>query len=140
MPFTSAELRLIYNKTDRYCHICHCKVSINNYGYGRGRGAWEVEHSRPRSKGGTSHRNNLLPACVRCNRDKSNFTTRTARGWNFTTRAPLSREKKAAMRSENTTICGMLGGFLGLAGGPVGSAVGAGIGAAIGRSLKVPKV
>ncbi len=139
MPFTGAELRFIYNKTDGHCHICHCRVSINNYGYGSGRGAWEVEHSRPRSKGGTNHRNNLLPACVPCNRDKSNFTTRTARGWKGTTRAPFSKEKKATMRSENTTVCGVLGGLLGLAGGPVGSALGAGIGAAIGRSLKVPK-
>jgi 5-methylcytosine-specific restriction endonuclease McrA len=140
MRYDQEQLRTIYYRTDGHCHICHCKVSLRNYGAVGERGAWEIDHSRPRSKGGSDHGNNLFPACVRCNRDKSNVSTRTARIWNGTTRAPLSREKKRAIRTENAVTGGVIGGLLGLAGGPVGMAVGASIGTAVGRSLSVPKV
>lgn len=139
MPYEVIVLRVIYDRTDGYCHLCHGKLSFKNYGTLGDRGAWEVEHSRPRARGGTDHRNNLFPACVRCNRDKSDFTTRTARKWNGTTRAPYSKEAKREMRDENATAGGMLGGLIGLVGGPAGAIVGAVVGAAIGRSLKLPK-
>ncbi|HVT26948.1 MAG TPA: HNH endonuclease signature motif containing protein [Lacipirellulaceae bacterium] len=140
MPYEVTLLRTIYERTDGYCHICHCKLSFKNYASLGNRGSWEVEHSRPRACGGTDHRNNLFPACIRCNRDKSDFTTRTARKWNGTSRAPYSKAVKSKMRDDNAAAGGILGGLFGLAGGPVGVAFGAAVGAAIGRSIKPPKV
>jgi len=140
MRYDTEQLQFIYYRTDGHCHICHSKLSLINHGAIGERGAWEIDHSRPRSKGGSDHGNNLFPACVSCNRDKSNRSTRTARTWNATTRAPLSREKKRQMRTENATAGGVLGGLLGLAGGPLGVIFGASIGAAFGRSIRPPKV
>ena len=33
---------------------------------------WEIDHSKPQSKGGTDHLNNLQPLNTRANRKKSN--------------------------------------------------------------------
>ena len=139
MAYDAQRLRTIYDRTDGYCHICHHRLSFKNYGKIGACGAWEVEHSRPRAKGGTDHGNNLFPACVACNRDKSDFGTRTARRWNGTTRAPLSKETKKQIRSDNTVAGGVIGGLIGLVGGPVGVAIGAAIGTAVGSSIKPPK-
>jgi 5-methylcytosine-specific restriction endonuclease McrA len=76
MPFDKQTLTRIYKRTSGYCHLCHAKLSIKNYGQLGKKGSWQVEHSVPRSKGGTDHLNNLFPACVTCNGDKSNKTTR----------------------------------------------------------------
>ena len=84
MKFDKNQRRVIYEKTDGHCHICHIKLSFVNYAREGERGAWEVEHSRPQAKGGTHHGNNLFPACIICNRNKSDYTTHTARGWNGT--------------------------------------------------------
>ena len=140
MRYDAQQLQFVYYRTDGHCHICHSKLSLKNHGVIGERGAWKINHSRPRSKGGTDHGNNLRPACVSCNRDKSNRSTPTARTWNATTRAPLSREKKRQIRAENTTAGGVLGGLLGLAGGPLGVVIGASVGAAFGRSIRPPKV
>lgn len=140
MAYDDQRLCAIYDRTNGYCHICHRKLSLKNYGAIGERAAWEVEHSRPRVRGGTDHGNNLYPACIACNRSKSDYSTRTARGWNGTTRAPLSKEKKKKIKSENTVTGGVIGGIIGLVGGPVGVAIGASIGAAFGRSIKPPKV
>ncbi|MGD0496198.1 MAG: HNH endonuclease signature motif containing protein [Candidatus Bathyarchaeia archaeon] len=40
------------------------------------RGAWEVDHSRPLSRGGTDYLRNLVPSCVECNRSKGDLGTR----------------------------------------------------------------
>jgi hypothetical protein len=140
MAYNAHQLRAIYDRTDGYCHICHRKLSLKNYAAIGKRGAWEVEHSRPRARGGTDHGNNLYAACIACNRDKSDFSTRTARGWRGTTRAPLSKEKKKKITRENAVACGLIGGVIGWAGGPVGAAIGATIGATVGKSIKPPKV
>ena len=39
------------------------------------RGAWEVDHGKPVSRGGTAHLNNLHASCIACNRGKSDMTT-----------------------------------------------------------------
>ena len=132
--------RAIYYRTDGYCHICHSKLSLTNYGAVGERGAWEVEHSRPRARGGTDHGNNLYAACISCNRDKSDSSTRTSRRWHGNTRAPLSKVTKKKIRGENAVACGVIGGLVGLVGGPVGAAIGAAIGASVGKSIKPPKV
>jgi 5-methylcytosine-specific restriction endonuclease McrA len=137
MPFTRAELKNIYDRTSGYCHICHRKMSFTNYGRPRERGAWEIEHSVPQSKGGTDHGNNLFGAHITCNREKSNYTTQTARRWHGTSRAPLSRKKKQQERASNTAGGALIGGLVGLAGGgPIGAVLGALGGAAIGNSIK----
>lgn len=140
MAFDENQRRKIYDRTDGYCHICHKKLAFKNYGAMGARGAWEVEHSRPRSKGGTDHGNNLYASCIPCNRDKSNACTRTARRRNGTTCAPFSKDKKAAERRENMALGAMVGGVLGAAGGPVGLAIGAFVGSLVGNAIKPAKV
>lgn len=140
MAFDENQRRKIYDRTDGHCHICHKKLALKNYGIQGAHGAWEVEHSRPRSKGGTDHGNNLYASCIPCNRDKSNATTRTARRRNGTSRAPLSKTKKVAERRENMVIGAILGGAVGALGGPIGIAAGALVGGQIGYSVRPEKV
>lgn len=70
MNYGDEELKDIYDRTSGYCHLCHRKMSLSNYGRPGARGAWEIEHSRPRVKGGTDHGNNLYGAHIKCNRAK----------------------------------------------------------------------
>jgi len=126
MAFDNQTLTRVYKRTSGYCHLCHAKLSLKNYGQRGQKGAWQVEHSVPRSKGGSDHLNNLFAACVSCNGDKSNKTTRTARGWNGKTRAPLSPQKRKQAKAENGIIGAIGGGALGFAvAGPVGAVIGA---------------
>lgn len=135
MQFDKQTLAHIYHRTSGYCHLCHRKLALKNYGQSGKRGAWQVEHSVPRSKGGTDHINNLFAACVGCNCDKSNRTTRTARGWNGKTCAPLNREKRKQAKFENGFAGAIAGGLAGgVIAGPVGAIVGAVTGACVGSS------
>lgn len=137
MAYTDTELRRIYDRTGGYCHICGKKLSFTNYGCAGEKGAWHVEHSVPRAKGGTDHGNNLYAACINCNLEKDTFTTKTARGWNGRSRAPLSRVQRKRAQASNTAGGALIGGLIGLAvGGPVVGALGAIGGAAIGKSIK----
>lgn len=43
-------LQRIFEKTDCLCHICRKRLSFKNYGQVGARGAWEIEHSIPRSR------------------------------------------------------------------------------------------
>lgn len=80
--------------------------------------------------------NNLYAACIPCNRDKSNATTRTARNWNGKTRAPMSTERRKRAKGENIFLGAVYGGLAGLViGGPVGAVAGAFAGGKFGRSL-----
>lgn len=87
-------LQKIFEKTDCQCHICRKRLSFRNYGKVGARGAWEIEHSIPRSRGGTDHLNNLYAACISCNRSKGNASTKAARALNGFKCAPLPRRKK----------------------------------------------
>ena len=60
-------LERIYRRTDGRCHICRKKLSLVNYGRAGERGAWQIDHSRARVKGGSDHLNNLFPACIPSN-------------------------------------------------------------------------
>lgn len=133
MAYDEEKLMRIYERTDGYCHICCKKLSYANYALPGKKGAWEVEHSRPRAKGGTDHLNNLYPACISCNRDKGTTTSQTARIWNGRKRAPLSRAGKKKARTENAVAGGVLGGLIGAVFGPWGAAAGASIGAKLGH-------
>ena len=132
MKTDDEKLERIYQRTDGQCHICRKRLCFVNYGAIGKRGAWEIEHSRPRSKGGTGHLNNLYAACIRCNRSKGNSTTASAREANGYRTAPLSEEKK----NRNAWAGGAVGALaflfvpppLRLAAAVVGGVVGAVVG------------
>jgi len=126
-------LRRIYQKTDGYCHICHRKLSFQNYGRRNAKGVWQIEHSIARAKGGTDHFNNLFPACVKCNLEKGTMASRSARSNYGNTRAPHSKERKKRIKENNITAGAIIGGLIGLAAGPWGAAVGATVGGFIGN-------
>jgi 5-methylcytosine-specific restriction endonuclease McrA len=138
MAYTDELLSAIYDRTTGYCHICGKKLSFTNYAKPGKRGAWEVEHSVARANGGTGRLNNLYAACIPCNREKRDGSTRTARARNGRTRAPLSREKRGAAKTRNALAGGAAGAVLGgRFFGPPGALIGGLIGAAIGKSAKV---
>ena len=70
MPYSLDQLELIFDRTDGRCHLCHSDLYFEDYGAPAYKDGWEVEHSRPRARGGTDHPNNLYAACVSCNRRK----------------------------------------------------------------------
>ena len=70
MRFNNDTVNYVYKKNKGYCKYCGKKLSLKNYGKVGNRGAWEIDHSKPKSKGGSDYRRNLVPACVSCNRDK----------------------------------------------------------------------
>ncbi len=137
MPFTAEQLSRIFERTDGRCHICHGKLCFDNYGLFGRRGSWEVEHSNPRCNGGSDRLGNLYAAHIVCNRQKGSMTTRTARAWNGRTKAPLSKERKEAIRSENRWGWGSIGALTGAAVfGPPGLLLGAIAGALVGDRIK----
>ncbi len=74
--YTDDELNDMYDKNGGYCWHCGKKFSFTNYGLAGERGTWEVDHSVPLARGGTDHGNNLVPACIECNRSKADLTSR----------------------------------------------------------------
>ena len=70
MVFDNDTVNDVYDKTNGYCYYCEKKISFKNYGSLGEHGAWEIDHSNPKSKGGTDYLRNLVPACVACNRNK----------------------------------------------------------------------
>jgi len=136
MAHSKANRRVIYDRTSGKCHICGKQLAFTNYAAFGDKGAWEVEHSNARVRGGTDRLNNLYPACIYCNRSKGAVTTRTARAWEGRTRAPLSREKRKSAKRENAFLGGAVGFLAGaaLAGTPLGW-IGLGIGALGGYNM-----
>jgi 5-methylcytosine-specific restriction endonuclease McrA len=132
--YDNDRLNRIYDKTDGHCHICHKKLAFTNHGKRGTKGAWHVEHSVPKAKGGTDHLNNLFPACVGCNHEKGTVHTKTARGWKGNTRAPHSASKKKQIKTKNTIGGAVIGGAVGALLGPGGAILGAAIGGAIGNN------
>jgi len=140
MNRSEERLNAIYDKTDGYCHLCHKKLAFKNYGIRDARGAWHIEHSIPKAKGGTDHLNNLYAACIPCNEDKSTRHTGTIRKQNGVSRAPHNRAKKEQIRKGNVNGLGGLGLLIGLnAGGPLGAILGAVIGSEVGKSISPKK-
>lgn len=128
------DLNSIYDRTSGKCHLCHKKFAFRNYGFHGARGSWEVEHSRPQSRGGTHHPNNLFAACISCNRSKGAKSTRSMRAANGRSRAPLSVAKRRSAQAENALLGASSGALLGgKFAGPVGALVGGIIGAVLGH-------
>ena len=93
--YTNTQLNDIYDRTDGQCYICRKKLIWSNYGDPGNRGAWEVDHSNPRVKGGTDRILNLYAACIPCNRSEGSKSTRSQRTQFGYIKAPESRRKKA---------------------------------------------
>jgi hypothetical protein len=79
MGYDSDRLNAIYDKTGGYCHLCDKKLSFTNHGKQGAKGAWHVDHSKPKAKGGTNHMNNLFPSCISCNIEKGTLHKSTIR-------------------------------------------------------------
>ncbi len=103
----------IYGRTGGACHLCHGKLALVNYGRIGARGAWEIEHSVPRAKGGTDSLNNLYAAHISCNRSKGVWSTRSARRQFGQIRAPLSFARRRQIQIQRAVIAGVAGGALG---------------------------
>jgi len=65
----------VFEKTNGKCQYCGKTLTYENR-LRAGRAAWEVEHMRPRAKGGADHLNNLVPACWECNMSKGTSSAR----------------------------------------------------------------
>jgi 5-methylcytosine-specific restriction endonuclease McrA len=137
MPTNSDDrLERIFDRTAGRCHICGGGLAFRNYGAYGGRGAWEIEHSNPRCKGGSDRLCNLYAAHITCNREKGRMHTKTARAWNDQTRAPLSRRKRTERREVNTWAGAGLGALSGAAlAGPLGLVIGGIAGAVLGNGV-----
>jgi len=127
--FDDDEKLKIYEKTDGCCHLCHKKIAKKNYGVIGARGAWEIDHSRPVSKGGSNHMNNYQPACIPCNRTKGNSSTKSARRINGVTTLPKSKQQKTELRKRKVLGGAGTGAVVGMRFGPMGALIGSLIGA-----------
>ena len=76
MPYSDIELNYIFNKTGGRCYHCRKKLAWINYGAVGAKGAWEVDHSKAKARGGTDYFRNLVPSCIQCNRSKGNLSSR----------------------------------------------------------------
>ncbi len=139
MKTDKERLKKIYEKTRGKCHLCHKKLALKNYGIMKSKGAWEIEHSKPQSKGGTDHLNNLYPACIVCNRQKSNGTNYSIRSKKGVQKAPLSHKAKKSATTKNTIKGAVVGAAVGRILGPFGALVGGAIGAIIGNEKETDK-
>src|ERR1044071_5663005 len=118
--YSPERLQQVFEKTDGHCHICHCRLQISKYGNTASDGGWHVDHSKPLSKGGTNHLNNLYAACAPCNINKGTKSSRSTRRELGNSRAPYSAQKKASIRTERTGAGSALGALAGgILGGPM---------------------
>src|SRR5262245_38060038 len=101
MIFTDEHLNSIYDRTDGKCHLCWKRLAFINYGISGAKGAWHVEHSVPKARGGTNRLSNLYAGCVPCNLTKGVKSTRSIRARHGRRRAPLSRRRRDAVRTRN---------------------------------------
>jgi 5-methylcytosine-specific restriction endonuclease McrA len=120
MKLDDATLKRVFDRSSGKCHICHKQLAFKNYNQPSARGAWHVEHSKPRARGGSDCLNNLFPAHIRCNIAKGVATSRTARKAHGLTRAPLSAKARRAAKLENGLVGGALGMVVGAFAGPAG--------------------
>jgi len=67
LGYSYENLLEIFEKTNGKCRQCRKELVLDNYGKRNARGGWEVDHSVPKSKGGTDNPKNLLPLCYLCN-------------------------------------------------------------------------
>jgi len=64
MKMSRKKTALVISKTDGKCWYCGCDLSDG----------WSVDHQMPRSRGGDSGADNLVPCCGSCNSSKKDKT------------------------------------------------------------------
>lgn len=122
-------LQKIYSKTDGNCDICHGKRNFSSYAAHGANSDWEVEHSKPKSKGGCDNLNNLFAAHITCKRGKGTPHTKTAWSHYGNTLKPYLKSNKQKIKSNNSASDATIGGSIGFAGGgPVGGLIGSFVG------------
>ena len=128
--YDDSKLRAIFAKANGLCHLCGKPIAFSNYGAHGARGGWEVDHSIPRSEGGTDHLNNLYPAHTSCNRSKQACSNRIVRQDHGRTRAPLSAEALKRVKRDDAATGAFAGAIVGARfAGPAGLLIGAIVGA-----------
>lgn len=65
--FTALQRLKIFEAAKGVCHICEQKIQVGE--------AWDVEHKRPLSMGGTNDPANVAPAHLKCHSAKSGKET-----------------------------------------------------------------
>ena len=89
MGYSNERLWEIFSKTNGRCRHCGKQLAFGNYGDIEARAGWHVDHSVPKSKGGTDNLRNLWALCWEHNLDKKakqgsyydeNFAPRTTAG------------------------------------------------------------
>jgi hypothetical protein len=66
---SESTLRGIFDMFDEHCHFCGDKIEFNKRGFAPHMdGHWEKDHVVQKKKGASDKRDNLAPACTRCNR------------------------------------------------------------------------
>src|SRR5216683_6825436 len=65
----TSPVRAIFDMFNEHCHFCGDKIEFNKRGFAPHMdGHWENDHIVQKQKGGSDKRDNLAPACTRCNR------------------------------------------------------------------------
>ena len=62
---TESQREKIFEKTGGLCHVCGCNLQLN---------AFEADHVKPYSQGGTDITDNFLPSCSQCNSYRWNYS------------------------------------------------------------------
>ncbi len=133
MAYKKAQLQRIWKSTDGRCHLTGRRLRLKDFGV-----TWEVDHSKPRARGGSDHGNNLMPALVAANRSKQAMTSRAVRRGNGLRRSPLSPAEQQRNRSNNAAAGAALGVAAGaVVAGPFGAVVGGLVGGIFGHGRKV---
>ena len=128
--FDEERRRAVFTKSSGLCHLCWNPIAFSNYGSHGTRGAWEIDHSVPRSQGGTDHLNNLYAAHTVCNRAKQARSSASVRRENGHVRPPMSAAAMEELKAGDAWVGAISGGLLGARfAGPPGMLVGAIIGA-----------
>ena len=138
MGYETDQLDRIFKSTAGRCHLCHRRLARRNYGTDGKRGAWEVDHSVARARGGSDHGNNLKPAHITCNRSKQDADNRAIRLAHGYKRSPLSVKEIQSRKPRNAVLGGtglaILGG---IALGPAEFFAGAVVGGLLGHDVRV---
>lgn len=79
------------------CYYCRKQLAYSNYGIVGARGGWELDHKIPKSQGGSDEPDNLVAACVPCNRDKSD---RSAISYRRSTKSFRTERRNAAITGD----------------------------------------
>lgn len=124
--------RAIFAKSNGICHLCWKSIAFANYGNHGARGAWEIDHSVPRARGGTDHLNNLYAAHTVCNRTKQARSSASVRRDNGHSRPPMSAVAMEELKAGDAWTGAFSGALVGARfGGLPGMLIGAAIGAVV---------